>query len=118
MLVRFHVPFDNTSHLFMLGSEPEDLAIEHAEGEVPGITFWALHGDTSRVFQLFAWRDFLPVGGAMLIGEVRNGHGQRWFLYEMPSQLAHSGRGRSGLSPAWTSRRSFPPPREAAAFWA
>lgn len=46
MLVRFHVPFDSTSHLLMLGGEPEALIVEHAEDEDPGITFWALHGDT------------------------------------------------------------------------
>lgn len=45
MLVRFHVAVDNTSHLLMLGSEPEALAAGQAAGEDPGITFWALHGD-------------------------------------------------------------------------
>jgi hypothetical protein len=83
VLVRFHVPFDAASHVLMLGGEPEALAVEHAEGEDPGITFWALRGDTRRVFQVFEWGDFLPVGGTVLVGEAR-GHGLRWFLYEMP----------------------------------
>lgn len=83
--MRFHVPFDNTGHVLMLGGESEALAVEHAEGEEPGITFWALHGDTLRVFRVFAWRECLPVGGAVLIGEARTEHGLRWFLYEMPS---------------------------------
>ena len=46
MLVRFHVPFDGAGHILLLGSEPESLTAEHAEDEDPGITFWALHGDT------------------------------------------------------------------------
>lgn len=83
MPVRFHVPFDTASYVVMLGGEPEALAVEHAEGEDPGITFWALHGDTPRVFRVFGWYEFLPVGGARMIGEAR-GHGLRWFLYELP----------------------------------
>lgn len=84
-LTRHHVPFDGSGHVFMLGSEPEGLAIEHAEDEEPGLTFWAVPGDRARVFRVFARDDFLPVGGAVLIGEARSGHGLRWYLYEMPS---------------------------------
>jgi len=82
VLVRFHVPFDATSHVLMLGGEPEFLAVD-AVGENPGITLMALRGGTPRVFRVFEWGGFLPAGGARLIGEAR-GHGLRWFLYEMP----------------------------------
>lgn len=75
--MRFHVPFDNTGHVLMLGSQPEALAVEHAEGEEPGITFWALQGDTRRMFRVFGWGEYLPVGGAVLIGEARTEHGLR-----------------------------------------
>jgi hypothetical protein len=34
-LMRFHVPFDNAAHVFMLGSEPGYLAIDHAGDEDP-----------------------------------------------------------------------------------
>jgi hypothetical protein len=48
VLVRFHVPFDAASHVLMLGGEPQALAVEHAEGEDPGITFWATPAECSR----------------------------------------------------------------------
>jgi hypothetical protein len=28
--------------------------------------------------------EFLPAGGAVLIGEARTGHGMRLYLYELP----------------------------------
>lgn len=83
-LARHHVPFDNTGHVLMLSGEPEGLAIEHADDEDPGVTFWAEPGDTPRVFRVFGWDEFLPAGGAVLIREARSAHGLRWFLYEMP----------------------------------
>jgi hypothetical protein len=83
-LARHHVPFDNATHVLMLGGEPEGLAVDHADDEEPGVTFWAEPGDAPRVFRLFARGDFLRVGGAALIGEARTGHGLRWYLYELP----------------------------------
>lgn len=84
MLQRFHVPFDTIGHVLMLGGAPEALAVEHAEDEEPGITFWALHGDTPRWFRVFGWGEYLPVSGAVLIGEARSDGALRMFLYELP----------------------------------
>jgi hypothetical protein len=75
MLAQHHVPFDNTGHVFMLGAEPGGLAGEHADDADPGLTFWAEPGDQPRLFQVFEWRSFLPVGGAAPIGEARSGPG-------------------------------------------
>jgi hypothetical protein len=83
-LVRHHVPLDNAAHVVMLGGEPEDVTAGRAEGKDPGVTFWAEPGYQPRLFRVFARGDFLPVGGAALLGETRTGHGLRLFLYEMP----------------------------------
>jgi hypothetical protein len=85
-LARHHVPFDGIAHVVMLGGEPEALAVGHADDEDPGIIFYAEPGDRGRVFRVFGWGEFLPAGGAVLIGEARTGHGLRMFLYEMPGQ--------------------------------
>ncbi len=84
MRQRYHVPLDGHSHVAMLGGEPQDLTVGQAEGEDPGLTFWAEPGERARLLRVFARGDFLPVGGAVLIGEARTGHGMRLYLYEMP----------------------------------
>lgn len=84
MQQRYHVPLDRRSHAVALGSKPRDLAVGHVEGEDLGVTFWAEPGEQARVLRAFAWGDFLPVGGAVLIGEARTRHGMRLYLYEMP----------------------------------
>lgn len=48
------------------------------------MTFRAEPGERARVMRVFARRDFLPVGGAVLVGEARTRHGMRFYLYEMP----------------------------------
>lgn len=70
----------------MLAGEPEALAVGHADDEDPGVEFWAEPGDRRRLFRVFVWGDFLPVGGAMLIGEAGTGRGLRPYLYEMPGE--------------------------------
>jgi hypothetical protein len=92
---RHHIPLDSTSHMVMLGGEPEDLTAEHAEGEDPGVTFWAEPGARPQLFRVFARGDFLPAGGAVLVGEARAGHGLRLYLYELPG----SRRGAGGVWP-------------------
>lgn len=81
---RHHVPYDGAAHVVMLGGEPEDVTAGHAEDEDLGVTFWAEPGDRPRLFRVFGRDGFLPVSGAVLIGEARTAHGLQMYLYEMP----------------------------------
>lgn len=68
--------------MVLLGGDPQDVTAEQADGETPGVTFWAEPADTPRRLRVFGWQDFLPAGGAVLIGETRTGDGLRLYLYE------------------------------------